>query len=271
MNLTKIISIVLLVISLALAYYLYNSINSTIEFRKSIAATEEKITEKLEVIREAEKVFLEQHGKYTSNWDSLITFIQQGEVPITVRTETIIPLSYGKDSIRVQIDTIGYVSTKDKIFKKTTTINCADDGTFMGFYIKVGDKVIKNAKSYKLKRSGSGRVEDFVFLDKGTISSLADIKQGDAVNKGQYLITFWDYQFNPQMDISKLNEIPGSNGKDFEIFTGKVDRNGVKVNVIHVWDPAPINPDRKASNEARNRQPLQFGSKTDVNTSGNWE
>jgi hypothetical protein len=163
------------------------------------------------------------------------------------------------------------VSAKDKIFKKTTTINCADDGTFMGFAVNVGDQVIKNAKSYKLRRSGNGRVEDFVFLDKGTISSLADVKAGDEVTKGQYLITFWDYQFNPAMDITKLNEVPGSNGKEFGIFTGKVDRNGVLVNVINVWDPAPINPDRRESNEAITRQPLHFGSKTDVNTAGNWE
>src|SRR5690606_21827206 len=117
MSPTKIISIVLFVISIALAAYLWTSIKSTIDFQESIAITERQITEKLEVIREAEKVFLEQHGRYTSNWDSLISFIQHAEVPITVRTETIIPLTYGRDSIRVDIDTLGYVSAKDRIFR----------------------------------------------------------------------------------------------------------------------------------------------------------
>jgi len=43
------------------------------------------------------------------------------------------------------------------------------------------------------------------------------------------------------------------------------------VSVIEVKDPAPINPERKASNEAKIRQPLFFGSRVDVNTTGNWE
>lgn len=271
MSITKIVSIVLLVISIALAAYLWHSIRSTIEFQESIAQTEDQITEKLEVIREAEKVYLEQHGHYTSSWDSLISFIQYAEVPITVRTETVIPLSYGRDSIRVDIDTLGYVSAKDRIFRKTTSINSADDGTFMGFGANVGDKVLKLSKSYSIRRSSNGRVEDFVFLDAGTISGLANVQPGDQITKGQYLITLWNYQFDPSMDVATLNQVPGSDGKEFGIFTGKVDRNGIPVNVIHVWDPAPINPARRASNEAINRQPLQFGSKTDVNTSGNWE
>jgi len=270
MNLTKIISIVLFAVSLALAFYLWYSINSTIEFRKSIASTEKQIVEKLSIIREAEKVFLEQNGRYTSNWDSLINFIQTGEVPITVRTETIIPLSYGKDSIQVKVDTIGMVSAKDKIFKKTYAINAADNGVFMGFAVKEGDEVVKGAKSYKLQRATTGKVDEFSFIEKGKVSSLAKINSGDEITKGAYLITIEDYQFNPNIDVAKIKEVPGS-GKTFEIFTDKLDRNGVPVNVIHVWDPQPINPDRKESNEALNRKPLQFGSKADVKTAGNWE
>ncbi|MFO7257666.1 MAG: hypothetical protein DIU61_008230 [Bacteroidota bacterium] len=270
MNVTKIVSIVLLLVAVALAGYLWNSISSTIKEQEAIKETESQITAKLAVIREAQKVFREQHGRYTSNWDSLINFIQTAQVPITVRTETIIPLSYGRDSIRVQIDTLGFTPAKDRIFKKTTTINCADDGTFLGFGAKVGDQVFKGGKSYSLRRESNGRVEDFAFLEKGIISGLANVKPGDKVTKGQYLITLWDWQFDPNLDVSQLNIVPGS-GKEFGIYTGKIDRNGVLVDVIHVWDPAPINPNRRPSNEARNRQPLQFGSKTDVNTSGNWE
>ena len=269
MSLTKIISVVLFIISILLAVYLYNSIHSTIKFRESIALTEKQITEKLEIIREAEKVYLEQHGRYTSNWDSLISFIENGTVPITVRTETVIPRSYGNDSIHVKIDTIDHVSAKEKIFKKTYTINAADDGTFLNFFVNVGDEIVPKAKSYKMRKS-NGRVEELEFLEAGTISSLAKINSGDSLTKGKYLISFWKYQFNPKVDVKQLNIIPVS-GKEFEIYTNQVDRNGVPVNVIHVWDPAPINPNRKASNEAKNRQPLQFGSKTDVGTAGNWE
>ncbi len=270
MNLTKIISIVLFVCSLLLAGYLWHSIYSTIEFRESIASTEGQIVEKLSIIREAEKVYLEQHGRYTSNWDSLINFINTGEVPITVRTETIIPLSYGQDSIVVKIDTIGRVSAKDKIFKKTYTINAADNGIFKGFLVKEGDEVVKGAKSYKLLRATNNKLEEFTFLEKGRVSSLAKINAETEVPKGAFLISIEDYQFNPNFDVTTLKEVPVS-GKEFGLFTDKIDRNGVPVNVIYVWDPQPINPSRRESNEALNRKPLQFGSKTDVKTSGNWE
>jgi biotin carboxyl carrier protein len=270
MSLTRIISIVLLACSLALAYYLYSSINETIELRKKIETTEAQIKDKLAVIREAEKVFLEQTGRYTSNWDSLINFIQTGTVPITVRTETIKQLSYGVEEVTVKIDTIGTISAYEKIFKKTHTVNAPENGTFLGFLVEPGKYVVKGAKSYKFKREGSEKVEEYTFLDKGTVSSLANLKPGDQVTKGQNLISFWDYQLNPEVDIKTLAIVPGSE-KQFDIYTGWVDKNGIKVNVIEVKDPAPINPERKESNEAKNRRPLRFGSRTDVSTSGNWE
>lgn len=270
MNLSKILSYVLFVVSLGLAYYLYDSISSTIEFREMIVNTESQIIDKLSVIREAEKVFLEQYGRYTSNWDSLINFIETGQVPIIVKTETIIPKSYGVDSILVHIDTIGTVSAKEKIFRKTYTVNAADNGTFLGFFKNEGDYVVKGTKSYRMRRQGGDRNEEFIFLDKGTISSLAKINSGEPVRKGQNLITFWDYQLNPDVDVRTLSTVPGS-GKPFDIFVSQIDRSGIKVWVIEVKDPAPINPDRREDNEAKPRKPLRFGSRTDVTTAGNWE
>jgi hypothetical protein len=270
MNLTRIISIVLFAVALGLAFFLYNSINSTIEFQNSISTTEKQLTDKLEVIREAEKVFLEQKGHYTANFDSLINFIETGTVPVTVRTETIIPLSYGVDSVQVKIDTIAIVPAKEKIFKKNYAVNASEDGTFQNYYVKVGDYVVKGSKSYRMRPTASGKLLEYTFLDKGTISSIADLKPGDAVTKGQNLINFWDYHLNPNVDIKTLGIVPGS-GKPFDIYVGKLDKSGVKVSVIEVKDPAPINPERKATNEAKNRQPLGFGSRVDVGTTGNWE
>ncbi|MBX2957369.1 MAG: hypothetical protein KF846_14495 [Cyclobacteriaceae bacterium] len=270
MNLSKILAYVLFAVSLALAYYLYNSINSTIEFREKIVSTERQITDKLAVIREAQKVYLEQHGKYTSSWDTLINFIETGSVPIIVKTETIIPKSYGVDSVLVKIDTIGQVSAKEKIFRKTYAVNAADNGTFLGFMKNEGDYVVKGTKSYRMRRESGDRTEEFVFLDKGTISSLAKINSGDKLKKGQNLITLWDYQLNPDVDVKNLAKVPGSD-KNFEIFTQQIEKNNIKVWVIEVKDPAPINPERREENEAKNKKPLRFGSKTDVTTAGNWE
>jgi hypothetical protein len=271
MNLNKIIATVLFLVSIGLFYYLYNSIDNTIEFTENIKTTESQVIDKLSVIREAEKVFLEQNGRYTSSWDTLIQFIENGIVPITVRTETIIPLSYGVDSVKVTIDTIGQISAKEKIFKKTYTVNAADNGVLVAMNSKEGDYVVKGTKSYSLRKDGSDRVDEYTFLENGTINSIAKIAPGEKVTKGQNLITFWDYQLNPKVDIKTLAQVPGAEGKTFDIFTSQLDRNGIKVWVIEVKDPAPINPERRENNEAKNRKPLRFGSRTDVTTAGNWE
>ncbi len=271
MNLTRILSIVFFAISIGLAYFLYDSINSTIEFKESIITTEKQITDKLAVIREAEKVYLEQFGHYTANWDSLINFIETGSVPITLRTEKITQLSYGEEKVDVQIDTIGFMPAKDRIFKKTATINTSTDGILYGVVAKEGDFVVKGAPAYRMKAEGRDKVEVYNFTEQGTITSVAKIASGTAVKKGTNLYNLWDYVLNPAVDIKSLATVPGSNGKMFDIFVGKIDRNNAKISVIEVRDPSPINPERKASNEAKNRQPLHFGSRVDVGTGGNWE
>ena len=271
MNLTKILSIVFFAVSLGLAYYLYDSINSTIVFKEAIVNTEKQITDKLAVIRESEKAYLQHFGHYTSNWDSLINFIENGNVPITLRTEKITQLSYGEEKVEVLIDTIGFMPAKDRIFKKTHTINVTANGTFLGTVAKTGDFVVKGAPAYRLRPEGKDKADVYNFTEQGTITTVATITPGTPVTKGTNVYNLWDYVLNPAVDIKTLGVVPGSNGKMFDIFVGKIDRNNAKVSVIEVKDPSPINPERKASNEAKNRQPRGFGSRVDVGTGGNWE
>lgn len=271
MNLTKIIAFVLLAISIFLAFYLYNSIDNTIKEREAIASTEAQIIEKLGIIREAEKAYLEQFGKYTSSWDTLINFIENGSVPIIEKKETIVPKGYGIEEVSVKIDTIGFLSAKDRIFKKNYTISAADNGELREIYVKAGDEVVKGSKSYRMKKDGNEKSDDYSFLEAGTISNITSTKAGERVAKGDLLISFWNYLLNPEVDIKTLATVPGSGGKTFDIFTEVKDRNGIKVSVIEVKDPAPTNPERREKNEAKNRKPLRFGSRTDVSTAGNWE
>ena len=119
MNLTKILSIVLFVVSLVLACCCMIAFTQRSNSEQSIANTEKQITDKLAVIREAEKAFLEQHGHYTSNWDSLKNFIENGRVPITLRTEKITQLSYGEEKVEVKVDTIRlYASPRSGLQKE---------------------------------------------------------------------------------------------------------------------------------------------------------
>lgn len=270
MNLTKILTGVLLAASVALLGYLYTSIQEVIDTRALIASTEAGIIERLKIIREAETVFQEQHGRYTANWDSLADFMEKGRVPILQRREEIKQKAYGGEEVKVFIDTLGYISAMDRIFKKNYSMNATDNGTFLGFKVKVGDRVIKNQKAYTIK-VGERNTVDPPFQENGIIETLADVNSGDQVTKGKLLITYSNDVFNRNIDIRKIGEIPGSNGKKFDIFVGEVDKGGIKVDVIEVKDPNPINPARKESNEQKTRKPLRFGSRMDVSTAGNWE
>ena len=269
MNLTKILTGVLLTISLILGYYLYDGVQSVIDTREAITTTENAIIEKLRLIREAEVVFQEQTGRYTANWDSLADFVENAKVPIIQRREEIKQKAYGGEEIIVHVDTLGFVSAKDRIFKKNYTMGASDNGIFIGFKVKVGDKVIKNQKAYSIKVGD--RVNDPPFKEQGVITSLADVKEGEAINKGKILVNLSDYIFNPNVNVRAMGEIPGNPGKMFDIFVGKVDKGGLKVDVIEVKDPNPVNPIRKESNEQKARKPLRFGSRQDVSTAGNWE
>lgn len=245
MNPARVVSVIFFCFSLGLAYYLYSGIETTVKQHTVITTTEHQIIEKLQIIREAENLFLDQYGHYTSNWDSLINFIETARIH-------------------------EHQSVKEKIFLKATTILCANDGIFSGFAVKPGDKVQRSTISYKLKKEGSPNTEMFTFLYNGTVSKLARITPGDKVTKGQYLMTLQHNQFNELIDLKNIHLVPGSN-KVFEIYTSEQDSTGARVPVICVSDPDPINPDRKISNTARNRQPLHFGSKGDASTAGNWE
>lgn len=270
MNLTKILTGILLAASLALGVYLYNSIQKVIDDREMIKSSEEAIIERLKIIREAEVVYQERNGRYTASWDTLADFMEKGRVPILQRREEIKQKAYGGEEVKVYIDTLGYISAMDRIFKKNYSMNASDNGVFMGYKVKVGDRVIKNQKAYTIKVSDRNTV-DPPFQENGVIETLAEIKVGDQVTKGQLLINYSNDVFNRNIDVRKLGEVPGSDGKKFDIFVGKVDKGGLKVDVIEVKDPNPINPARKESNEQKTRKPLRFGSRTDVATAGNWE
>lgn len=269
MNLNKILTSVFLAASLFLGFRLYRGVEGTIEERESIKRDEEAVIEKLKLIREAEVVFQEVNRRYTANWDSLTNFIENGKVPIIQRKEIITQKAYGVEDVKVIIDTLGFTPAKERIFKKNFTLNAGEAGIFKGFKVKEGDRVIKNQKAYVVEVNGKN--QEPPFSEQGVISKLEPVKAGDEIKKGDMLISYWDYQFNPNVDLKKLGELPSKPGKNFDIYVGKVDKNGVFVQVIEVKDPAPSNKLRKESNEQKNRKPLHFGSRVDVSTSGNWE
>lgn len=264
---TKIITAILLILSVSMFVYLYGSVEEVIESREAITRQEDAVTDRLKLIREAEIVFLSVYGRYTANWDSLSNFIRTGQVPIIQRREEIIQKAYGGEDVIVHIDTLGFVSARERIFKKNYTANAADDGTFVEYKVKVGDLVARNRKAFAIRVLD--QVKEQPFMQEGTIETLP-AKPGDPVKKGQILVTYWENVFDVNTDISKLGNKPNTD-QMFDIFVGKVDKAGVMVQVIEVKDPKPENPLRSEKNDQKARKPLRFGSRVDVSTAGNWE
>ncbi|MDH5396838.1 MAG: hypothetical protein OEX02_01740 [Cyclobacteriaceae bacterium] len=268
-------TIILTSIGLGMATYLAGSIKYTIDEQNMIADREELVIEHLGLIREAEIVYQEVNGKYTADWDSLINFIKYGEYPIIQRTEEIITLAYGADSVILHLDTLEMVPARERIFKANYTENAVDSGTFISYEVKNGDRAIKGLTAYTMKNP-RGKTYEHVLHNNGVITSLADLNPGDKIQKGQNMITYWEYRFNPKINLDELGYVPGYEGRDkvrFTIFAGKipVGVTGILVDVIEVKNPKPFDKTRSESNEAKNRKPLKFGSRTDITTSGNWE
>ena len=81
-----------------------------------------------------------------------------------------------------------------------------------------------------------------------------------------------DSLFKNNLDIIRnIPYIPDTDKKEFGIWAEVIEKSGVKLALVEVWDTAPINPDRKESKKIFNQKPLRFGSRTQVTTSGNWE
>ena len=84
---TRIFSIGFMLLAVALGVYLVLRIKNSIDEETRIKQSETLIIEKLMLIRDAEKAFQTVYGKYTSDWDTLMNFIENGQFPITKRTE----------------------------------------------------------------------------------------------------------------------------------------------------------------------------------------
>lgn len=113
---TRIFTILLFVVAIGLGWLLTSSIKTDIEEEQRIANIEQKVINKLKIIREAQIAYQNVHGTYTDSWDSLIHFMQHGEIPIVQKKEEIFMLAYGADSTVVTYDTLGMVNVRDSLF-----------------------------------------------------------------------------------------------------------------------------------------------------------
>ena len=123
MNLTKILSAVFLLVAIGTGYYLVNSVKTDIQFEEELRRTESQIVEKLKLIRDAQIAYRGGNGKYASDWDSLINFVDTGKIYIIQKREEVEIKAYGAEETTIILDTIGSVSVMDSLFSPSKVPN----------------------------------------------------------------------------------------------------------------------------------------------------
>lgn len=105
-----------LLFAAGLAFYLVNSIKYSIDEEARINAAEDKVIEKLKMIRDAQIAFQSVNGKYANKWDSLLNFVENGNIFLIQRREETVLLDYGAEETTLYLDTLGSVTVIDSLF-----------------------------------------------------------------------------------------------------------------------------------------------------------
>ncbi len=119
-----VIQLVLWIVIIFLGYLVFNSIYEPIKFNEVKEARYAKVIENLKDIRDAELAHRTVTGEFEGDWDNLIRFIDTAQFTLTQRRDTTVMdeeyrKTYGVDR-RIEIvvvDTLGYKSVKDSLFK----------------------------------------------------------------------------------------------------------------------------------------------------------
>ncbi len=120
-----IIQIVLWIACIGLGYLIYNSITGPIEFAEVKQERFAKVVAKLKDIRNAQEAYKTVNGRYANDFPSLVRFIDTGNYVITQQRDSSFmefDKTYQIDLLQEVkiIDTLGFVSVKDSLFKSDT-------------------------------------------------------------------------------------------------------------------------------------------------------
>ena len=116
------INIVLFAVVVFLAIKVIQSIKAPIDFGNEKSLREAQVVQRLKDIRDAEIQYKQANSKYTSDFDSLISFCSNYEIPIVKMVPDPNDTTFTK-SIN---DTIGYVKVLDSLFGKRPNFNIRD-------------------------------------------------------------------------------------------------------------------------------------------------
>ncbi len=113
-----VINIVLSLVALVLAYFLWSSIDDPIQYEKAKKQRYTVAIQKLKDIRTAELAYLVVNGKFTGDFDTLISFVKNDSIPMVKAIGSVPDSLSEKEALKMGIisrDT-SYVSTLDSLF-----------------------------------------------------------------------------------------------------------------------------------------------------------
>lgn len=108
-------------------YQTYMSIYTPILFNKEKDKRYAQVIKNLIDIRDSQLAYKQVHGKFADNFDDLVKFVETGKYTIIERKDAQVidnelTSRFGVETMKdiVVVDTLGYVSVKDSLFKNST-------------------------------------------------------------------------------------------------------------------------------------------------------
>ncbi len=108
----KIVQIALVVVSILLAYFIYETIQTPVRFNNEMNRRAEVVIKNLKDIRQVQQIYKTLHNNFTASFDTLIRFMETGKIPIVS-----IKFDPNDSTLTKTIsDTIAFVTVADSLF-----------------------------------------------------------------------------------------------------------------------------------------------------------
>ncbi len=117
-----IFQIVLWILCIGLGYMIYNSVTGPIKFNEVKQERYSKVIAKLNDIKNSQEAYKTVNKRYAKDFQSLISFVDTGKYTITQQKDSSFMRFDKNYQIDLQVDTVlidtlGFVSVKDSLFK----------------------------------------------------------------------------------------------------------------------------------------------------------
>ncbi len=156
---STLLQVLLLIVIVILGYMVYSSIMQPVEFNREKAHREADVVQRLKDIRSAQLLFRQANNHFAQNFDTLITYIKEGEIPVV----RLVPDPTDTTFTKTIADTLGYVKVLDSLFSTRRAFNLEE---FM--YIPHSEKETFEMDAGQIERGG---VKVSVFEAKAPFNS----------------------------------------------------------------------------------------------------